>query len=199
MRTVGGITVRVDLWSRANCSKARAGNMRLQCKTPLGCEPNGVSDVFRSPHKGVRALPSTSTTIAPQVLPYTNTRAIKRDRSGRRRWLAKVHQSSVGRGCRAWLLGLSTRSDDAAKPVWGMQTKQAVELGCSARTIRRYRVEAERAGLIETRHGAFERRPDGTCGRTSTNLYVFCVHQARRTGERPAHAERTRTSRPTSL
>lgn len=106
---------------------------------------------------------------------FETNRSNRRDRNRRRRWLTSVHRSNVSRGCRAWLMCISERSSDTAKPVWGMQIKQAKEIGCSDRQVRRYRVEAEKAKLIETRHGAFERRPDGTCGRTSTNLYVFNV------------------------
>jgi hypothetical protein len=70
---------------------------------------------------------------------------------------------------------LAYRSSATAKPVWGYQTGQADAIGCSDRQVRRYRVELENAGLIETQRGEVERRPDGTFARTMTNLYRFVV------------------------
>lgn len=117
-------------------------------------------------------------TISKNERTYAN-RSERRDRNRRRRWLTLVTQSRVSRGCRAWLLAISDHSDDYAKPIYGMQTKQAARIDCSARTVRRYRCEAERAGLINTKRGKFERRSDGTFGRGMTNIYSFCVPPGR--------------------
>lgn len=106
-------------------------------------------------------------------------RTDRRDRNRRRRWQTKVHFSSVSRGCRAWLQCLAERSSDTAKPVWGNQVKQGKEIRCSARQVRRYRAEAEAAGLIETTRAEPERLPDGTFTRALTNIYRFCVPPAR--------------------
>ena len=97
------------------------------------------------------------------------------DKTRRARWLDCVHKSGVSRGAVAWAVALAQRSDALAKPVWGYQTGQADAIGCSDRTVRRYRCELERAGLIETVRGKVERRPDGTIARTMTNLYRFVV------------------------
>jgi hypothetical protein len=60
--------------------------------------------------------------------------------------LSAVHQAQVARkisrGCRGWLDALACRSDKYAKPVYGNQEKHGREIGCSARTIRRYKLEA---------------------------------------------------------
>lgn len=103
--------------------------------------------------------------------------SIRRDRNRRRRWLDKVVDSSVSRGCKAWLLALSKMSDDHGKGVWGLQTGQAKRLGCTDRTIRTYRKEAEEAGLITTHRSPYD--PVIGC-RPKTNYYVFCIPKARR-------------------
>lgn len=107
-----------------------------------------------------------------------NTKTRRRyvgDRTRRGRWLDCVQKSGVSRGAVAWAVTLSQRSNAQAKPVWGYQTGQAAEIRCTDRTVRRYRVELEQAGLIETVRGKVERRPDGTFARTMTNLYKFIV------------------------
>jgi hypothetical protein len=97
------------------------------------------------------------------------------DKSRRARWLEDVATSSVSRGCRAWALTLSKRSSATAKPVWGYQTGQADEIGCSARQVRRYRSELERAGLVETERGEVIRYSDGRYSQQMTNRYRFVV------------------------
>ncbi len=97
------------------------------------------------------------------------------DKTRRGRWLDAVSAAPVSRGARAWALALANRSNATAKPVWGYQTGQAQAIGCSDRQVRRYRVELEKAGLIQTQRGEVERRHDGTIARTMTNLYRFVV------------------------
>lgn len=120
----------------------------------------------------------------------------KGDPTRRARWLEAVGAArkarQISRGAMCWATALSLRSNGAAKPVWGLQTGQAADLGVTDRTIRTYRKELESAGLIETVHGAVERRPDGTFRRTITNLYNFLV---------PARMRREKSSsdRPESI
>lgn len=102
-------------------------------------------------------------------------RAARRDRNRRRRWFSLVHASRISRGARAWLMELAEHSSDEAKPVWGFQTGQAKAIGCSARQVRRYRAEAETAGLITTRRCQPEQDHEGRWHRPHTNVYVFCV------------------------
>ena len=141
-------------------------------------------------------MADTQSITAPERV-YTS-RAQRRDRSRRERWLAEVHKAQVARkisrGCRGWLDALAYRSDRYAKPVWGNQAKHGREIGCSARTIRRYRAEAEAAELIATQHGDVERLPDGryAAGGTPTSTGSTC----RRTPlqhERPGRAQRPST------
>ncbi|GAA5036884.1 hypothetical protein GCM10023258_39800 [Terrabacter aeriphilus] len=70
---------------------------------------------------------------------------------------------------------LSRRSSATAKPVWGWQDKQGEEIGCSGRTVRRYRRELEVAGLIETQRGEVVRHYDGRFSQQMTNRYCFVV------------------------
>lgn len=105
--------------------------------------------------------------------PGTKPKPNRKDKNRRRRWLDLVNRSKVSRGCRAWLLQLILKSDDAvSKVVFGRQTGQAKLLGCSDRTIRRYRKEAEDAGMIKT----LRYRYDPVQGsRFMTNRYHFNV------------------------
>lgn len=109
---------------------------------------------------------------------FSSPRSYRRsngDKTRRGRWLDAVHKSGVSRGAVAWAVALAQRSNATAKPVWGYQTGQADAIGCSDRQVRRYRVELEEAGLIDTQRGKVERRHDGTIARTMTNLYRFVV------------------------
>ena len=72
------------------------------------------------------------------------------------------------------------RSDDHAKPVWGRQTGQAAAIDRTDRQVRRYRAEAEGAGLIETERAGPERDHEGRWTLLRTNLYRFVVPPARR-------------------
>ncbi len=120
------------------------------------------------------------------------------DKTRRARWLDAVHMSGVSRGAVAWAVCLAQRSNATARPVWGYQVGQADEIDCSDRQVRRYRLELERAGLIETVRGAIERRPDGTVARTMTNLYRFVVGPLRRrhkpSSDRPDTHDRSNPS-----
>lgn len=147
-------------------------------------------------------MADTQSITAPERV-YTS-RAQRRDRSRRERWLAEVHKAQVARkisrGCRGWLDALAYRSDRYAKPVWGNQAKHGREIGCSARTIRRYRAEAEAAELIATQHGDVERLPDGRYCRRYTNVYRFNVPsnpaaaRKARSGAAAKHARLTTSS-----
>lgn len=97
------------------------------------------------------------------------------DKTRLRRWFDAVDGSDVSRGCRAWAMTLGRRSNATAKPVWGYQTGQAKSINCDERTVRRYRGELERAGLVETQRGEVIRHPDGTFSRQMTNRYCFLV------------------------
>ena len=97
------------------------------------------------------------------------------DKTRRARWFDAVDASEVSRGCRAWAMTLGRRSNATAKPVWGYQTGQAKSIRCNERTVRRYRAELERAGLIETQRGEVVRHPDGTFSQQMTNRYCFVV------------------------
>ncbi len=62
-----------------------------------------------------------------------------------------MHEVGVSAGCQRWLSFLvDMRSDSALSAVWGAQEGQADEVCRSTRTVRRYRKEAEEAGLIRT-------------------------------------------------
>lgn len=113
-------------------------------------------------------------------------RSNRRDRNRRRRWFTKVHAAKISRGCIAWLVCLAERSSDTAKPVWGYQEKQAKEIGCSARQVRRYRAEAEEAELIETVRAEPERGANGIWTRARTNIYRFCVPPAKKKAGMPS-------------
>jgi len=86
-----------------------------------------------------------------------------------------VNRAPISPGAKAWCLHIGQRSDDYAKPVYGMQTKQAKAIGRSARSVQRYRAECEQAKLIRTSRGPIVREHDGTVHRARTNLYFFCV------------------------
>lgn len=106
------------------------------------------------------------------------------DKARRARWLDSVATAPVSRGCRAWALCLAKRSSATAKPVWGYQTGQADEIGCSDRQVRRYRAELEAAGLIETQRGEVVRHSDGRFTQQMTNRYCFVV-PSRQKREKP--------------
>ncbi len=62
-----------------------------------------------------------------------------------------MHEVGVSAGCQKWLGWMvDERSDSALSAVWGAQEGQADEIGRSTRSVRRYRMEAEAAGLIRT-------------------------------------------------
>lgn len=113
----------------------------------------------------------------------STSKANNRDRNRRRRFLDSVNEAvesaAISRGCAAWLLRLSKRSDDFAKNVWGGLEKMAKELRCSRRTLQRWRLEAERAGLIEVIRGTPERDLSGKWFRRMTNVYRLIVPKAR--------------------
>ncbi|WP_147261955.1 hypothetical protein [Blastococcus sp. TF02A-26] len=121
------------------------------------------------------------------------------DKSRRGRWLDAVVSSGVSRGAVAWAVALAKRSNAMAKPVWGLQTGQAEEIGCSDRQVRRYRAELERAGLIRTVRAPFERRAGGVIGRMFTNVYQFVVEpleRRKRRSDRPDIDVRSNPSVP---
>jgi AraC-like DNA-binding protein len=92
----------------------------------------------------------------------------------RRRWLQKVSRSHpLTTGCRAWLLLLSTRSDDLGKPVWGTEEKMAEQMGMSERTVRRYVAEALRLGFIKVKASKPLRNERGEFYRRASNVYYL--------------------------
>jgi hypothetical protein len=58
-------------------------------------------------------------------------RSSRRDRNRRRRWYDRVNKAPISVGAKAWCIHIAQRSDDYAKPVYGMQTKQAQAIRCS--------------------------------------------------------------------
>jgi len=84
-------------------------------------------------------------------------------------------------GCKTFLLLLCRRSDDTAKPVWGAQTKMAVQLGRSDRTVRRYRAELEDLGYLTVYRSKPQRGPNGRWSRRRSNTYY--LHIAPRAGQ----------------
>lgn len=108
------------------------------------------------------------------MTPKQARRAARKDHSRRRRWLTAVNASGVTPGCKAWGLDLADHSDDAAKPVWGLQTGQAARIGRCERSVRTYRLELEEAGLIRTIRAEPQRdRATGEFFRRHSNTYVF--------------------------
>lgn len=97
----------------------------------------------------------------------------------RRRWLRRVSQAThLTTGCRAWLLLLADRSDELGKPVWGRQTRMADQMGVSARTVRRYAVEAEAAGYLKVTRFRPLRDDQGRYYRRASNVYRLTTPQA---------------------
>jgi len=111
----------------------------------------------------------------------------------RRQWLDRVAKDSrLTSGAKAWLMLLASRSDDQGKPVWGNQEKMADQLGRSARSVRRYLVEAVKLGYLKVFHSKPERnRSTGRFGRRKTNSHYFCL-PARETAGQPAPRRRQR-------
>lgn len=102
-------------------------------------------------------------------------RAARRDGWKKRRTIldAAAADCRPTAGAKAYLLLLMRRSDDAGKPVWGNQEKMARQLGCSARTVRRYRGELETLGYIVVYRYRPQRGPDGRWYRRRSNSYYF--------------------------
>lgn len=97
----------------------------------------------------------------------------------RRRWLQRVARATqLTTGCRAWLGLLASRSDDLGKPVWGNQERMAEHQGCSARSVRRYAVEAEAAGFLKVTRYKPLRAPDGRFYRRASNVYYLTTPPA---------------------
>jgi hypothetical protein len=97
----------------------------------------------------------------------------------RRQWYDRIaRDTGLTDGCKAWLFLIGSRSDDNAKPVWGAQARQAVDLGRASRSVRRYRAEAEAAGYITAYRARAERGPDGRWCRRKTNLYYLTLPPA---------------------
>lgn len=112
----------------------------------------------------------------------------RRDRNCRRRVADLAIKAGLSAGAVHLLMLLLSHSDDHAKPVYGLQRRQAKMLGKCERSIRRYRAELERAGIIKTIHAPF----DPILGRRAhTNVYVFIVPPARPNrrpkGRKPHH------------
>ncbi len=130
--------------------------------------------VFKAAASGSDESPPKAST--PRQARRARKRARKEDRSLRRRWYSAVKRSGVSPGCKSWLYSLADRSDDAAKPVWGRQTKQAAEIDRCARSVRRYRSEAESAGLVRTvRSEPIQDPITGQWSRAHTNTYLFLI------------------------
>jgi hypothetical protein len=97
-------------------------------------------------------------------------------RPKRRQWLDRVAEDSrLTAGSKTWLLLLARRSDDAGKPVWGRQTRQAEDLGRGERSVRRYRAEAEELGYVKCYRAKPERDAHGRWCRRRTNTYYLCL------------------------
>lgn len=97
-------------------------------------------------------------------------------RPKRRQWLDRVAEDRrLTAGAKSWLLLLARRSDDAGKPVWGRQTRQAEDLGRGDRSVRRYRAEAEDLGYVKCFRARPERDAHGRWCRRRTNTYYLCL------------------------
>jgi hypothetical protein len=97
-------------------------------------------------------------------------------RPKRRQWLDRVAEDRrLTAGSKSWLLLLARRSDDAGKPVWGRQTRQAEDLGRGDRSVRRYRAEAEELGYVKCYRARPERDAHGRWCRRRTNTYYLCL------------------------
>lgn len=120
-------------------------------------------------------------------------RARKKDRTYRRRWCDRLTRDvRLTDGAKSWLRALATRSDDAGKPVWGAQRRQADELGRHHGSVRRYRAEAETLGYVRTLRADPVQDPDtGQWSRPRTNTYVPTMPPAELAGA-PAPRRRQR-------
>jgi hypothetical protein len=122
-----------------------------------------------------------------------NRAARRRAWPKRRDWLYSIGTDRrLTSGCKSWLLLLARRSDDAGKPVWGRQTKQADDLGRGDRSVRRYRVEAEQLGYVKCYRARPQRGPDGRWSRRATNRYYLCL-PSRMMAVQPAPRRRQRS------
>ncbi len=154
--------------------------------------PVAVAELF-SDDEGLHAVLRTGARTA-GLSPKQARRARKRDRSMRRRWYQAVKRSGVSPGCKSWLYSIADRSDDTAKPVWGRQTKQGAEIDRCARSVRRYRAEAESAGLIRTiRSEPIQDPITGHWSRPHSNTYIFVI-PARADAEKWRAAKQQRRS-----
>jgi hypothetical protein len=112
----------------------------------------------------------------------------------RRAWLDRIGTDiRLTSGCKAWLLLLARRSDDAGKPVWGRQMRMAAELGRSDRSVRYYSVEAEQLGYLTVYRSRPQRGPGGRWGRRKTNRYYLTL-PTRETAASPAPRRRQRAA-----
>jgi hypothetical protein len=113
-------------------------------------------------------------------------RAQRRAWPKRRQWADRIATDRrLTSGCKAWLALLARRSDDAGKPVWGNQQRMGDQIGRCARSVRRYRAEAEQLGYIQVFRSEPHRGPDGRWTRRKSNAYYLCLPAAQ-TATRPA-------------
>ena len=104
--------------------------------------------------------------------PHHPTKTYRANPARRRQWLHRLAlDKRISAGARSWALLIAVRSDDAGKPTWGRQTRQADDLGRSDRSVRRYRAELEDLGYVITDRARPQRAPDGTYCRRHTNRY----------------------------
>jgi len=112
----------------------------------------------------------------------------------RRQWLDRIAgENRLTTGCKAWLMLLAKRSDDGGKPVWGNQVKMALHIGCSDRSVRRYRAEAEELGYVAVYRSKPERGPAGRWCRRKANSYYLRL-PAKDTDQLDAPRRRQRAS-----
>ena len=117
-------------------------------------------------------------------------RAQRRAWPKRRQWLDRIAGDvRLTSGAKAWLCLLASRSNDAGKPVFGRQSRQAAALARSDRSVRSYRLEAEQLGYIKTYRSKPQRGPDGCWRRRRTNRY-YLVLPARQTDTQAAPRRR---------
>lgn len=112
----------------------------------------------------------------------------------RRQWTDRIAcDQRLTPGAKSWLLLVASRSDDAAKPVWGNQVRMAEQLGRCDRSVRRYLKEAEALGYVLVFRSKPERGTDGRFCRRKSNSYYLCV-PSKKSDKQAAPRRRQRAS-----
>jgi hypothetical protein len=94
----------------------------------------------------------------------------------RREWQdCAARDSRLTAGAKGLVGLLASRSDDAGKPVWGSQSRIAVVLQVSVRSVVRYVGELAHHGYVRVFGSLPFRGPDGRWIRRKSNIYYLTV------------------------